>query len=193
MIIPEYINDKATNIHAFREGYFGNTLGTWDTLEEFLLSDEPNAAIRCKDSKGGGGFCRYIIARDQLQAEVQDLVQQGYKVSDMYFNANPPHDGQILQFEYLHRSEQGCIVEPHMLYTFVNEPMRPALAKQSIHMKGHLACRSLIRQYMTDPSWTAFLEAVNRWPTHVLEVSCFNTNIGVVPGHNSIIWEIRNY
>lgn len=187
------ITSKWQNIEAFRYGHFGNTVEVWDTVEEFLDSEEPTATIRCKDSRGGGGFCKYCVPKEDIHSVMDSMALEGADRDLMWFHANPPADGQILQFEYQHRDSTGWIREPVMRYTFVNEPMRPALAKQCIHERGHIKCQALIHQHMTDPSWSMFLDCVNRYPDHVIEVSCFSTNIGVVPGHNSIIWEVRDF
>ena len=187
------IQTKEQNIEAFRYGFFGNTLEVWDTVDEFLASGADTATVRYKDPRGGGSFCVYLVPPDKIYDVVEDLYKRGAKDEFLWYHDNPPGDGQTIQFEYQHRDATGWITEPVMKYTYINKTMRPAMEEECFHIRGHHKCRTLIRKYMTDKSYSAFEDTVNRWPDHVLEVSCFSTMVGAVPGHNALIWEVRDY
>lgn len=187
------IKSKAENIEAFRNGLFGNTLEVWDTPEDFYKSDELTATIRCKDARGGGGFCVYCVPKKDIFVECLALVANGAKMSDMWFHANPNPTGQTLQFEYIHRDDSGWITKPQMIYTKVNKPMRVAMQEESYNVSGHILCHEIIKAHMTDASYMAFLECLDNFPAHVFEVSCFGEQVGIRKGHNALIWEVRKY
>jgi hypothetical protein len=72
-------------------------------------------------------------------------------------------------------------------------PMRKAMAAGYMHPYSGSAVRTLVNTYM-DPSSQDDLDALlELYPDATVEFSCFNRDIGVYPGRNTIFWETRNY
>ena len=94
-----------------------------------------------------------------------------------------------------HTTFQGEVMESSqglsLFYSTVTKPMRDALKEKSEQCFGLCATMKL-RQYLdpVDLDWIRVL--LQRYPSHVVEFSCYNVCCGTL-NRRTIIWEVRMY
>jgi hypothetical protein len=72
-------------------------------------------------------------------------------------------------------------------------PMRKAMAAGYMTARTGAEVKVLLNTYM-DPSSQDDLDALlELFPDATVEFTCFNHDIGVIPGRNTIFWETRDY
>lgn len=169
----------------FYEGEFGNHGPMWKTVRDFLQSGHPGPiAIRCMRR---GGRCDYFVPRDEVLARTRSFVNQGYPELELNFSAMAPDDRSTLKGEVAYR-ETGV----HLLGTYARLPMRMALAEKSFYQQGLTATMTLKRA-MDRGSYEWIQKLINRYPDHVIEFTSYEFPWGVLPGMNTVIWEVRKY
>jgi hypothetical protein len=68
--------------------------------------------------------------------------------------------------------------------------MREALCNGA-HENGY-AARLLVKQNMDPSSYEDFLALLERFPGWVIELGIYDIDLGMIPGRNTIFWEVRN-
>ena len=72
-------------------------------------------------------------------------------------------------------------------------PMRQDMAAGNMVAYTGLTVLQLLTRYM-DPSSRDDVDAIfELYPDAAIEFTCFSVNAGVVPGRNTIFWEVRDY
>lgn len=174
---------KADFVRRYRLGEFGNHSPTWGTLGEYLDSNYSGRVhIR---NRVAGGPTYYNLSQIAVIATFKYVP---YNPKNWYISAMAPHEHNLIQGEvwdgpgglYLHGSFER------------NLPMRDALTVAPLDWHG-LQARMLLRSVMNDLSWNWFQWLLEAYPDHVIEFSAFSQCWGTVPGHNVVIWEVRNY
>ena len=75
----------------------------------------------------------------------------------------------------------------------VQMPMREAMKKGLLLPRSGATVLALLDKYM-DPSSRDDLDALlDLYPDATVELSCFTVDVGVIPGRNTIFWEVRDY
>jgi hypothetical protein len=72
-------------------------------------------------------------------------------------------------------------------------PMRQAMAAGLMRPVGGATVLTVINKYM-DPSSRDDLDAIwDLYPDATVEFTCFSRDVGVLPGRNTLFWEVRDY
>lgn len=161
-------------------GEFGNTARTWRSFDEYCRSGyEGLVGIR---DFSPSGRTRYYLDRNTMAAEMPMYTPGQYVISQM-----TPDDKLLLQGEYQYVDGQHCLY-----FSRHQKPMKIALAHDGQQVTGIVA-RQLLRWAMWPSSFEDFLALCDLYPYSAIEFSCFDVEIGSVPGRNTIIWEVRDY
>ncbi|MFA5376278.1 MAG: hypothetical protein WC455_11090 [Dehalococcoidia bacterium] len=186
----EPVLSKKDFVLRYRASEFGNRAPTWNTLEEFIenrpwlyLGTEQRYHIR---NRRAGGPTWYDVCFKKVPFKWSLAINSGEKV---YISAMAPHYLNVLQGEVMEGvwgwefyGARGCL----------GRPMREALRMRPMSRRG-LEAKLLIQWSMNDLSYQWLEYLLEAYPGHVVEFSAFSTCWGTVPGHNSVVWEVRKY
>lgn len=181
---------KRDFVRRYNAGEFGNRAPTWDTFDEFLasLADlQLNALYHIRNRVAGGKTWYNVPGRFVSDVYHGEVLGSGIPPSQVYFSAMAPTDKTLIQGEVLRRYN-GL----HFLYSTLRKPMRDALSEQWTEAVGVKAV-ALLRHFLNAASYDWLETLLERYPDHVVELSVYDCCWGTVPGHNTVIWEVRKY
>lgn len=132
-----------------------------------------------------GGPWKYHILSSEV---VSECISNEYKcpMKEIWVTSMPKDVKHTINGE-LQRAE--CGLELH--YSIQPTVMREAL-KIPIDVKG-LTAKYVLEHYCNPKSYDMLMELLDLYPDHVIEFTVFNKDVGVMPGHNTIVWEVRRY
>ena len=181
----ERVATKQQFYREFYKGSFGNHGPMWRTFDEYWQSgySEP-IAIR---TLGIGTRCDYFIPRDAVADRMQSFLADGWKVDQLNFSAQIPEEDKLIQGEVMQTFEGLSL-----LYSRSLLPMRQALATEPQRAAG-LKARFLLQSAMDAASFDWLFELFDRYPGHAVEFTTLRYPWGVIPGMNTVFWEVRDY
>lgn len=185
-MFPPVLN-KRNFVERFRKNEFGNRGPTWETIHEFLKADY-SGLVHIRNRVAGGKT--YYNIPDYLVEPTfnRASMEPGVRRDQFYFAAMAPHDRNLIQGEVM-RTHQGL----YLFYSLAkNKPMREALAESPRETYGIIA-QLLLENLMCPASYEWTNTLLDRYPDHVIEFSTFDCEWGVLPGYNSVWWEVRAY
>lgn len=183
----EKINTKKKSYELWRKGFFGNRLRIWDSLEE-LLEDTYNGTVSMRyKGSAGGGFCSYEVPISKIPEIQEEWVKQGANINSITFNESAPDHKLLMQGEVM----LDDTTPYELFYSTDRKKMRDAL-KNGKRAKD-LTAKLILEHFLNPSSFSDMQELFERYPNHVIEFSTYSTNLGNIPGRNTIIWEVRNY
>jgi len=185
-----FVTTKKQNLKLFSTGFFGTKLKSWNTFEEVLKSGHKDS-VTIRTLAGGGGFCFY----DCHIYEVENIISKCALPKELfYFNESAPDEHIVLQGEYYNKiiNISGKTYDGTFTHSFHKLKMRDALRISQRTCYG-LSAKTLIKDYMSESSWSDFECLLDLYPDHVLELSIYGCNIGDIQGRNAIVWEVRSY
>ena len=186
MIIP----DKPTMRALYERDQFGNRFRTWALVD--ALSGSVTLPVGLMyNGKPGIRLPRYAEPLETQQA-LQDTCAAWLALgcdsaritvsqSDKAANTGRILQGEVTRDEYY----------LSLTYTRVDDLMRAALARETLHADG-LRAKWMLQQAMDAASWDTLQDIWDRFPCSVVEFSIFDRGVGTL-GHNTVFWECRNY
>jgi hypothetical protein len=155
----------------------------WSSIEDWRSSRYPGPiAIR---SLAIGGRCDYNIAPDQVDTRTREFHSEGWH--KLNWSAMAPTEQTLIQGEArLGLNGIDLWVAREKL------PMRDALSAGGFHVDGALAV-SLLRNTLCGSSYDWLTHLLDTYADHVIEFSTFGIPWGVIPGMNTVFWEVRRY
>jgi hypothetical protein len=139
-----------------------------------------------KRGQGGGGAWSGV-SRAEFWATVREWDLE-YGTHNYYIDDRVPDTKQTIQGELCrtHRGLEGYIGSSHL-------PMRLAMQQGILTPRSPIETLVIINSYM-DPSSRDDIDAIlELFPDATIEFTCFQIDIGNIPGRNTILWEVRNY
>ena len=183
----EPICDKKQMYAILRRGVFGNSLRTWESLDDFLFDtdqyDGP-MGVRCSDAPNAPFITDLSVADAIDKAHLFE--SQGHSV--VLYEASPKKWITIQGEATVTRGYNDLWVE----YTTKRKHMRAALAEERIMLCGGPAW-SLLRRHLWEPSYDEMVRLFDLWPGHVVEFTAFAVAVGNFKGRNCVFWEVREY
>ena len=169
----------------YYQGEFGNTSYMWSNFLEWESSGYSKlVAIRTLRPKGR---CDYFIPNWDVAFRWNDFIDNGYHPEELNISAQIPEEDKLCQGEV-------SIVDGK-LHAWLSEdlrPMRSALRENSFHLKGFKA-HWYLKAKLCHNSWEWLWYLLENYPGHTVEFSTLRYSWGTIPGHNTIIWEVRKY
>lgn len=165
-------------------GMLGNRTHLWRDPKAAFLSGFPNIGFREIGKPGGKGAWERV-PRERV-FDTYD-VWSGLRRNFVMDSGAPDHK-QTLLGEIV-RTTRG--LEGYMGVAKV--PMRVAIDLGLLSPRTGATVKWLLRRY-ADPASQDDIDALlDLYDGHVVEFACFETNVGVIPGRNTLIWEVRKY
>ena len=178
------IKNKTQFVELFEQGLLGNRWPSYSTIEEALATDWEMWGIR---SKTPGWATRYDVPREKLREESPGR--------NVYYQPMIPKElecGRVFQGEVMRHNSlklhYSC--EP-------GQVMKSALRGWPEWAEG-IEALLLLRKYLWPKSLDMIMELLD-WPVEdfsvpiVVEFSSYEKAVGDIPGHNTVIWEVRSY
>lgn len=181
------ILDKQDFYEKWQLGALGNRVRSWTCLGA-LIADGFNGllAMRVKRSVGGSGKAVFDITTEQAKALQQTWLDEGILVSQINYNEAAPDQRLIVQGEIASTTEH---LELH--YSTEKTNMRAAMSSAK-SMKG-ASVVVYLQSVMTPASYEQLHRLLDCYPDSVIEFGVYECCLGSQPGHNWIVWEVRNY
>lgn len=182
---PESLDHKQSFFQLYQWGRLGNTLRTWDRLDDcpsdILLMARHMGAL-------GGGVCISNLYREQMRRKAARL---GLDLTKIRFNECAPD---------AHATLQGEVYEgPRGLELFAYERehqhagkvwrMRDVLPRATQH--HGMTAQHLLLRHLSPASYDDVRELLALFQGHVVEFAAYSRKVGWSIGRNTIIWEVR--
>jgi len=186
------IISKSQNYALYLEGLLGNIALTWNTAEEILKSNwKGKICIRGMGIKRKQP--RYKVPLEKLNQTIKEMITEGIPKDTLKFNQSMPDNNLTIQGEII-RTHKGLSIT----YTHIKKPMNIALKEQELLAEG-LKANLILKNFLWPASYNEIMNLLDFFskeiyqPSCVIEFSTYDTNIGNLPGRNTVIWEVRDY
>lgn len=173
------VTNKTIFYKYYNRGLFGNRLRSWNSYKK-LMEDPYNGNVTIRSLKTAYAS-QYEVPKQNVLSKIIGPVEH-YK-----FNESAPEHDMIVQGELM--TLPGGL---YFYYSFEKLPMKVALSVCPKHDTG-LIVNEILRYTCTPSSYEDILELLDTYKNHVIELSVFNKNVGILPHRNTIIWEVRLY
>jgi hypothetical protein len=162
----------------------GNRIQMFDNIDEFINSKfNGNISIRYREI--GSPYKAFYVPADEVLNKVDDFVNHGAIKSLFSFNEATPDHRLILQGEvqYLDKltltyNTQQCSMKQAMINPLAATGLR---------------AKMMLEYFMNPNSFDMIRDLFEIYCDSVIEFGIYNVNLGVIPNHNVIIWEVRDY
>lgn len=175
-------------------GQFGNRLCTWENELDFLKAVangfSGRVGVRCVGRPG----VKYRVPGYEHHTQLSPVdalglgrvFQRLYNCPVRYYESSPDElitvQGEIID------APHGFAVE----YTYVQTYLRAAFKVQRLS-DFHWVVPALIRRHFNAASYDDLMQLFDLFPGCAVEFSCYSQNVGMLPGRNTIVWEVRCY
>jgi len=188
--IGPVLKRKSDMYKLYEQGAFGNKLRTWPTTDDLLASDySGSVTLRYKGKAGGGGWCAYDLALDQVTPTIEQWVSEGADPKLITANESAPDERLVVQGDVGRNPAGGGGLV--FRYSRDRVKMRTAM-ETATHAYGAEAV-VLLDSYLSPDSLADVKELLELFPDAIVEFSAYEMNVGDKPGRNAVIWEVRNY
>lgn len=175
------ISHKYQFSKLYEAGVFGNKLRSWGTIQELLDSGYMGFVnIRTRGVGGGGAAAYNLRVRD-----VRDYLK-AHDLPESKTMANVPAPDHKLLW-------QGELWGTR--YLFIDRTpglnMRQAILRAR-KIEGAQAFWTL-KSTLTPSSFSDLVALLEQYEPNVVELSVYSEPVGLIPGRNAIVWEVRNY
>lgn len=161
---------------------FGNRLPMWRDPLLALQEWDGEFGLRSTDP---AGRCLYHVPWSELEETFAS-----YPKGECVISVMTKDEWRVFQGEVIWGYPADPVVSLH--YSLAACPMRPALRDHGQHARGVRALE-LMRHFMSPSSYEDLQALREHYPDAVVEFSTFEFSLGVIPGRNTVIWEVRNY
>lgn len=182
------IDSKKKNHYLLKNGFLGNTLRTWSSIEELKDSGYSGTVSMRYNGIGGGARCAYNIPVNCIDKECNMWTSCGYDIKLISFNESAPDDKMLIQGEFYNTG----FAPYYLYYSTLPMKMRNAL-KEGGRTSCGLHTKVMLQHLMTPSSLEDFYLLDELYPEHVIEFGTYSINLGCISGRNTIIWEVRKY
>jgi hypothetical protein len=198
---PPPILTKQQNLDLYIKGAFGNRDEIWPNLNAFCIEVtklisagefhgyNSNYVLRYAGSTSGKRWCDYSVPYNEILPIALHWTSQGAIYDLIYIHRAPADRDRYLLLQGELMIWKG---ELYLYGSRTTLKMRDAL-KADAHEWWGLQVRMLMRQNLDPASYDCVMELLDLYPDHVIEFSCWSIQVGVTPGRNTIVWEVRRY
>ncbi len=181
------IPDKDTFFRLWKEMRLGNRPRMWDNIRALEASQyNGKVSIRYRIASENK-YKAYYVPVEKLNAHLFDFIMDGAKIELFTFNESMPDDDLVIQGE--------CCYAPggfHLTWSDWKGPMRDALESHAKQESG-LAAKMVLSRHMDARDREMVEELFELYPDAAVEFGVYGRQVGVLPGHRCVIWEVRCY
>lgn len=185
---PPPVLTKHDFTERFIQGEFGNRTPVYTTIQQLKEAD-PTCLYHLRN-KQAGGTTLYKLFKDEAICRWSSLGESGWYAGQMIPSWLEEH--LLIQGEVQVALPELGGFGLDLYYSRVPEPMRPSLLKGGKQVTGTTAS-SLLRTLLCPNSHEWLMTLLERYKHHVVEFSTYDCEYGVIPGFNTVFWEVRKY
>ena len=179
------VSNKRDFYYLWNNNLLFNKIPTWDSYSSLIESGwKGKVGIRPLTL---GKKSQLNVPMNKIDEALEKIENEGTQKNNVTFLAGQP-DKKILLLGELKRTEQGV----YLLYSTIKKPMKDALAENENHAFG-LKALIILKHNLCPQSYSDIMTLLDMFPDSSIEFTAYSTNIGLIPGRNTLIWEIRNY
>lgn len=182
------MTNKRRMYQRLNRGAFGNTIPAFESLTAWQASADyrvyPDWGVRCLVP--GDPRMRLYVPTTEVPAYVRQHFPDGRG-----FNISPMID----QWCVFKGEVSECAEPPFGLYLFATTSgagWREALRQHGRVWRG-VSARIVLQHYLDPPSYDNLCELLALYLGHVVEFSVCDRAVGLIPGRNTVFWEVRLY
>lgn len=183
------ITSKAEFFALWEAGALGNRNALFHNAKDAWRSGYPLLGFR-ELRRGGAGAGKWQrVTRDAVYATAAQWDEEGrrYLIDSGTY---PCTDTNITLQGEVCRTVRGW--EGYMGLC-PGYAMRPAMAAGLMKPYQGPAVLALLTRWMDPSSMEDVRELLDMYPDATIEFTCFDRDTGVIPGRNTLIWEVRDY
>lgn len=179
-------------------GEYGNYFLSWKSVKEWkedFGKGKYTGNLWLSQSQKSYGPVELDIPPKDLEEKYKQFVNKGFDPKYITITQFPPADWITLNAE-VQLTPEGLTVD----YSEEKIIHRKAFEKNPKTIKG-LNAKLLLQKHMDPTSYDGIMELLDTYKVDsndpsrscILEIHCFDRNLGTIPGRNTIIGEVRNY
>ncbi len=186
--------NKNESTDLFARGLYGNNVPTYvNPMDAIVRSSGDSFTIRYKGQPGVQGPAVFSIHTDNLGAEWDKLLREGWETDRLYVNDSILTDSILFQGEL----STGNWTDPMWLLVGCEDSgihMREAMKRSTFKAQGWKA-REYLRKHMDWSSWDDLNLLIDMYPDGIIELVIFSKPHGRLShtGRRAIFWEVRNF
>jgi len=166
----------------------GNRIAVFENVKEFLKSGW-TGSISIRYREAGSPYKAFHVPAHKVLDKVAEFVKQGANENLFTFNESAPDDCLLIQGEvqYVYETGNGLTLTYNTKKCSMKEAMIDPLTATGLKAK------MIMEYYMKPKSYEMIKDLFELYPDDVIEFGVYGRNLGIMSGHNCIIWEIRGY
>ena len=189
------IRNKAEFFDLWEKGVLGNRTRLWrDPHDAYVWGSEqsckntsgiwlPEIGFREIGKSGGGAWTKVPWACVPSTSSMWESLGRKFIMDDGAPDNKRTLCGEIAR---TYRGLEGTL-------GVVQMPMREAMKKGLLLPRTGATVLALLDKYMDPSSRDDLNDLLDLYPDATVELSCFTVDVGVIPGRNTIFWEVRDY
>lgn len=169
----------------WEDGLLGNRTHIWRDPQLAYASGAPGIGFRELRFGGAGAGAWERVPRENVFTTHQRWRALG---RDFVMDPGAPDSHQTILGEITrtYRGLEGYIGAAKV-------PMRVAMAQGLLLPRSGATVIALLDRFMDSSSRDDIDALLELYPDATIEFACFDIDVGVIPGRNTLIWEVRNY
>lgn len=182
-LLPPPVRNKQEMYRRLKAGDFGNTVPSWNDVEEWYLSEDRLKyklwGIRSRSAADRA--LRLDVPTSLVANYARNNFKSGYQISPMV-------DPYLVFRGELYDSPEGL-----RLFGVLGKPAlkwREALARFGQEWRG-LRLPSMLEAILWPSDHEDMRVLLASYPNHVIEFTACSRPVGLVPHRNTVIWEVR--
>ncbi len=182
------ITNKKDFYELWKDLSLGNRIQIFENVDEFLKSGF-NKKVSIRYREAGSKYKAYYAPADKVLDQINSFVEDGADRNQFVLNESTPDDCLIIQGELQHIDIFGYGLS--LTYSDKKCSMREAMMHPKV--ATGLKAKMILEYYANPKSYRMIQDLLETYPHHCIEFGIYKKNLGILPNHNVIIWECRNY
>lgn len=179
------ITSKHQFFELWKAGVLGNRTQLWTDPEDAYASMVPEIGFR-EIGKAGGGAWEKVKREDVFRtANMWTALGRKFIMDDGAPNHRSTMQGEVC------RTVRG--LESFLAVGYGLPPMRQSIAAGLHRSYGYVETMVLLDRYMDPSSRDDLNMLLELYPEATVELSCFDVQVGNIPGRQVMFWEVRDY
>ncbi len=175
------VGDKDTMYRMLAAGEFGNTIPQYFDYQEWIDNADLRLELWGVRSMVPGGPCRLYCPTNEVQ-ETCRTIGDRYNISPMIDNRY-----SITLWAEVWESPSGLVAYG---IEYPRGSWRKLMPTEGEQWEG-ITARAMLRKHLNANSLEDLRELLDKYPSHVVELSVAEECFGTVPHRNHIVWEVR--
>jgi hypothetical protein len=182
------ITTKKEYYQLWKDLALGNRIAFFENYAEFAASGF-NGLTSIRYRIRTAPYKAFYVPAEDVAKAVDGFVRAGAQADLFTFNESTPDHKLLFQGELQYLDELGKGLT--LAYNTRQCPMKEAM--EAPREVTGMRTKHFLGQYLNPKSLDMLMELLTIYPRDAIEFGVYACDLGVMPGHNTIIWEVRGY